>query len=350
LLLPIKWRLVPLLPAAFYPNFAPPIIPTPINLDKVVIFCSVGEFFSTIRGVKSLDADSLAFLHAIASESSLSAVSKRLGVTRSALSHRLREIEKRIGASLFHRTTRRLVLTKAGEVLFTHAERITAEVQEANTALQESLGSISGHLRVTAPPVLGRVWLGPMVDRFLEKYPDITIEVQLTDRRVDLIAERFDLAVRVAKSLPQDAIAYPLRKIRWLLCASKRYLDQHGTPQRLEELRAHRYLCYARAEPDRRLRARIGGRHQEVSLKPFLTSNDAELLLRTVRSGRGMCVLPDFLVEEHIANGTLQVLLGKADIELEFGTTAYAIFARHRVLPARIRAFLEHLRGTGSEA
>jgi DNA-binding transcriptional LysR family regulator len=300
--------------------------------------------------MKSLDADCLACLHAIASESSLSAASKRLGVTRSALSHRLREIEKRIGASLFHRTTRRLVLTKAGEVLFAHAEHIAAEVQEANTALQDSLGSISGHLRVTAPPVLGRMWLGPMVESFLEKYPAITVEVQLTERRVDLVAERFDLAVRVAKSLPQDAIAYPLRKIRWILCASKRYLDQHGTPRRLEELGAHRHLCYARAETDRRLRARVGGKLQEVSLKPFLTSNDADLLLRTVKSGRGMCVLPDYLVEEHIANGTLQVVLGKVDFESEFGSTAYAIFAHHRVLPARIRVFLEHLKGPAPEA
>jgi DNA-binding transcriptional LysR family regulator len=105
--------------------------------------------------VKSLDADSLAFLHAIASQSNLTAASKQLGVTRSALSHRLRDIEKRIGASLFHRTTRRLVLSQAGEVLLAHAEQIAAQVQEANSALQESLGSISGHLRITAPPLLG---------------------------------------------------------------------------------------------------------------------------------------------------------------------------------------------------
>jgi DNA-binding transcriptional LysR family regulator len=300
--------------------------------------------------MNSLDADSLALLHAIASESSLSAASKRLGVTRSALSHRLREIERRIGASLFHRTTRRLVLTKAGEVLFAHAEHIAAEVQEANTALQESLGSISGHLRVTAPPVLGRVWLGPMVDSFLEKYPAITVEVQLTERRVDLVAERFDLAVRVAKSLPQDAIAYPLRKIRWILCASKGYLDRHGMPRRIEDLQSHRFLNYARTEPNQPLRARIGGKLHEVARKPYLTSNDAGLLLRIVISGRGMCVLPDYLVEEHIANGSLQVLFRQAEMESEFGTTAYAIFAQHRVLPARIRAFLEHLRGAGSEA
>ena len=297
--------------------------------------------------MKPLDADSLGLLHAIASESSLSAASRRLGVTRSALSHRLREIEKRIGASLFHRTTRRLVLTKGGEALYAHAERVAAEVRKANTALQESLGSVSGHLRVTAPPVLGRVWLGPMVDQFLEKYPDITIEVQLTERRVDLVVERFDLAVRIAKFLPQDAVAYPVRKVRWLLCASQSYLDRRGTPRHLDDLQAYRYLCFARAEPDQRLRARVDGKLHEVSLKPFLTSNDEELLLRTVTSGRGICVFPDYLVEEQVANGDLKVLLGRAQIESEFGSTAYAIVARHKVLPARIRAFLEHLKGTG---
>jgi len=94
--------------------------------------------------VKSLDAESLAFLHAIASQSNLTAASKQLGVTRSALSHRLRDIERRIGASLFHRTTRRLVLSQAGEVLLAHAEQIAAQVREANTALQESLDSNPG--------------------------------------------------------------------------------------------------------------------------------------------------------------------------------------------------------------
>ena len=116
-------------------------------------------------------------------------------------------------------------------------------------------------------------------------------------------------------------------------------------PRRLEELQAHRYLCFARAEPNQRLRAQIGGKLQEVGLKPFLTSNDEELLLRTVTSGRGLCVFPGYLVEEHIKSGSLQVLLRNADIESEFGATAYAIFAPHRVLPARIRLFLEHLKG-----
>lgn len=298
--------------------------------------------------MKTLDADSLTLLHAIACESSLSAASRRLGVTRSALSHRLRDVEKGIGASLFHRNTRRLVLTKTGEALLAHAERIAGQVAEANVALQESLGSISGHLRITAPPVFGRVWLGPLVDRFLEKYPDVTVEIELTDRRVDLIAERFDLAVRVAKSLPQDAIAHPLTKIRWLLCASPLYLAKHGTPQQLEDLSAHRYLRFARAQPDQRLQVRIGGKLQEVTLKPVLASNDDELLLRAVKAGRGICVFPDYLVNELVGNGTLQVLLRDADIESGFGSTAYVLFSQ-RALPARIRVFLEHLRGTRFE-
>ncbi len=293
----------------------------------------------------TLDADSLALLHAIASESSLAAASRRLGVTRSALSHRLRDVERRIGASLFHRTTRRLILTESGKALFAHAEHIAVEVQEANVALQASLGSISGHLRVTAPPVLGRVWLGQMISSFLQKYPDITVEVQLTDRRVDLVAERFDLAVRIARSLPQDAVAYPLRQIRWLLCASRRYLEQHGTPQRLQELRTHRYLCFARGESDYRVRGRIAGKFQEVILKPFFTSNDEGILLTAVAAGRGLCVFPDYLVEEHIARQALQVVLDKVDFESEFGSTAYALFPRQRVLPARVRMLLEYLKG-----
>jgi DNA-binding transcriptional LysR family regulator len=300
--------------------------------------------------MRSLDADSLAFLHALGSQSSLTAASKQLGVTRSALSHRLRDIERRIGVSLFHRTTRRLVLTQAGEILLAHAEQIAARVQEANSALQESLGSISGHLRVTAPPLLGRVWLGPLIDRFLERFPDITIEVQLTDRRVDLVAERFDLGLRVARLLPQELVAYPLRQIDWLLCASRRYLDQFGTPRTLHDLSAHRYLCFARSDLDQRLQARIEGRIQEVSLKPILTSNDDELLLRAVRSGRGLCVFPDYLVGRLISRGSLQRVLPRAEVQSSFGSTVYAIFAQQRILPARIRVFLEHLKSASARS
>jgi DNA-binding transcriptional LysR family regulator len=149
--------------------------------------------------------------------------------------------------------------------------------------------------------------------------------------------------------LPQDAVAHPLMKIRWLLCASPHYLAKYGAPQQLEELSAHRYLRFTRAQPDQRLHARIGGKLQEVTLKPVLTSNDDEFLLRAVRAARGLCVFPDYLVNELVGNGTLQVVLPKADIESAFGSTAYVLFSQHRALPARIRAFLEHLRGTRFE-
>jgi DNA-binding transcriptional LysR family regulator len=135
------------------------------------------------------------------------------------------------------------------------------------------------------------VWLGPLIDRFLQKFP--TSRSRFSSGPAGrVIAERFDLALRVARFLPQDLVAFPLRRITWLLCASRRYLDRFGTPRSLQELRAHRYLCFARSDLDQRLQARIDGKLQEVDLKPILTSNDDELLLRAVRSGRGVCVFP----------------------------------------------------------
>ena len=109
-----------------------------------------------------------------------------------------------------------------------------------------------------------------------------------------------------------------------------------------------RYLRFARSDLDQRLQARVNGKLQEVDLKPILTSNDDGLLLRAVRSGRGLCVFPDYLVEKHVRNGSLQLLLPTAEIQSAFGSTVYAIFARHRMLPARIRVFLEHLKSGGT--
>jgi DNA-binding transcriptional LysR family regulator len=296
--------------------------------------------------MKPLDADSLAFLHTLATEASFSAASARLGVTRSALSHRLRGIETRVGVSLFHRAARRLVVTDAGEAVLGYAQRVAEQVDEANIALQSSIGSVSGHLRITAPTAFGRAWLIPRINSFAGKYPDISLEIILTDQRVDLVEEKFDLALRVAATLPNDLVAYPLRKIRWVLCASREYLKRHGTPARLEDLAKHRYLSFGRTggPASENLRAKAGAKAAEVALRPCLRSNDQDTLVSAVEAGLGISLFPDYVIEHRLKGATLQMVLEKLAFETPFGSTAYALFARHRILPARIRAFLEHVK------
>lgn len=278
-----------------------------------------------------------AFLE-VARRQSFSAAAKALGLTSSSVSKQIARLEERLRVQLLLRTTRRVSLTEAGHVFAERAGRILADVEEAERAVADLDGTPRGMLRVSAPTVIGQLRVAPAVLACRAKYPELRIELDLNDRLVDLVAERIDVAVRVVAEIsPASLVARRLADDVRVLCASPRYLRRRGTPRRLEDLADHDCLTLNQ-EPVARWTL-IGPEGERViPVSGPLRSSDTVTLREAAVAGLGIANLPDYVVHEQIADGTLRRVLP------EYGQSKRAIYAVHAT-PARaaVRAFVETL-------
>src|SRR3954447_1790252 len=188
--------------------------------------------------------DGIATFVAVAEAGSISEAARRLRLSKSVVSERLAELERSVGASLLHRTTRKLSLTEDGAAFLERAARIVREVEEAAADLAERRGTLSGPLRISAPVTFGRMHLGPALYPFLIRHPRVELTLDLDDRRVDAAADGFDAVVRHGPITDSRLVAWRLAPSRRLLVASPAYLERHGAPRSLAELEGHRGLFY----------------------------------------------------------------------------------------------------------
>lgn len=289
----------------------------------------------------------LATFVAVARAGSLSAGARALGLSKAAVSDQLRRLEQRLGARLMNRTTRRLSLTDAGTVCLGHGERMVQEAQAAAEAAAQLHGEPRGVLRVAAPTGLGQRRVVPAVAALQREYPSLKVELSLSAGAADLVAERFDLAVRIGSLPDSRLVARRLGMQQPAFCAAPDYLQRHGTPRTPEELAAHQILEFAPL--GWRGHWRLSGRSRRqlnLQLAPaFLTDSD-EALLSATRAGMGITALPEWLAGDDLASGRLvEVLPG-------WRTRAVPIQAVYREgapLPAKTRVFLRHLVAQFSE-
>src|SRR5271169_4076264 len=176
---------------------------------------------------------------------SFSGAAQQLGIAKSIVSRRIVSLENRLGASMFRRTTRRLSLTEAGQAYYERARRILADVVEAEDMASRSNGELKGKLKVAGPMSFGWRHMSPVVTEFLSAHPEVDIELDLNDRRVDLVSEGFDLAVRIGSLPDSSIIARTLAPCRHVVCASPAYLASHGTPRMPADLASQVHVCLA---------------------------------------------------------------------------------------------------------
>ena len=271
-------------------------------------------------------------------QSSITAASALLDMTPAVASKRLKNLESDVGEALFHRSTRSLSPTGAGTVLYEYARAVIATVDEADACLDAG-SEPSGLLKITTSVAFGRLYLADIVARFLERYSKVRIDVQFTDRIVDLVDEGIDLAFRI--SAPDDAENQIMRRLcsgRRILCASADYLREHGTPANPEMLARHNcvvlnhYDVWKLESAGHRTTIKVGGNYH---------TNDGEAILDVIRNGLGIGVVALWQGAPDIAAGRLarvlpeHELLGQPDV--------YAIYhPTQRRLP-RLRCFLEFL-------
>ncbi|WP_240142197.1 MULTISPECIES: LysR family transcriptional regulator [Nitrosomonas] len=271
----------------------------------------------------------------------ISAAADRMDVAKSVISRRLKELEAHLGVQLFHRTTRQMKLTDSGRAFYEQSVRILADILEAEHAVSQFHGALKGNLKVAVPLSFGLMHLGPAITAFLHTHPDIKFDLDFNDRQVDLLAEGFDLAIRIASLPDSSLIARYLAPVQAVMCASPAYLEHMGTPQTPEELIGHRCLAYSLiSNSDNWNVYDSTGQLIKTRITPYLKASNGEFLRDAAVDGLGIVLLPAFIVYREIEHGALLPIL----TEYHYSQlAAYAIYPQTRHLSQRVRAFVDFL-------
>ena len=275
---------------------------------------------------------------AVVEKGGFSAAARALGISKSAVSKRINQLEKHLGVRLLHRTTRKLSLTEAGERYYEHAAQALTAAGQAENAVTELQGEPQGNLKISSPMSFGRLHVAPLIPKLLMRYPKLQIELVMDDRKVDLVAAGLDVAIR-GGSLPDSTlVARKLAPLRQVLCASPDYIDRYGLPGTPVELTGHNCVLYSYSG-DANQWTLIGEDEPEIVLvSGSYRVNNSEALLEAVREGVGIGRLPTFVAGPDLKTGRLVKLLESYRIP---DYTLYAVFPEREYLPAKVRAFLD---------
>lgn len=272
---------------------------------------------------------------------SISRAADRLNVAKSAVSRRLKELEKHLGVELFHRTTRQMNLTDTGRAFYHQAVRILDDVLEAEIATSQAHGTLKGSLKIALPSTFGLMHMGPVINDFIKEHPQIEFDLDFNDRKVDLIQEGFDLAIRIANLPDSSLIARRIAPVKTIICASPDYLQQMGTPQSPEDLLEHQCLVYSLLRDFEYWHLTdANGNDIKTKIHPYLKTSTGEFLKDAAVAGHGIILVPTFIAYKEIESGSLVPLLKDYS---SHQINAYAIYPQTRHLSQRVRAFVDLL-------
>jgi DNA-binding transcriptional LysR family regulator len=270
---------------------------------------------------------------------SFSAAARRLGLSKASVSREVARLERRLGAQLLRRTTRSMSLTEIGETFYAGCQRVVEEAEQAERSVSELQAEPRGEVRLVAPVSLGQFHLAPRLPPLLARYPKLRVRMDLTDRIVDLVSEKYDLAIRITGRL-SDATMVQRRlcPIRFVVCAAPAYLEKHGTPSDPDELFEHNCLGMG-ASPWHLLLSR----EWAGKLRGDLFVDNGDALRRIALLGHGIVFLPTYLVGDDLGEGRLVRILAD-DLGLE--ASAFALYPQSRHASPKVRALIDHLAAT----
>lgn len=275
---------------------------------------------------------------------SFSAAARDLGVTASSVSRLVAALEVELGTQLVRRSTRRLRLTENGHAAHERAQRVLAEIGEMRAALSERQAAPRGLLRVNVPVAFGHRHVAPHLPAFLARYPDLRIDLDLTDHTVDLVEAGVDVAIRIGALQDSALLARRLADQRRHVVASPAHLERAPALQAPEDLARHECLAFHLQPGDAWLLSGVDGALREVPVRHRLRANNSDALLAAVTGGLGVALLPTWLVNEALADGRLVRLL--PGFEGRFSRQEQGIYGVHRPSPyltPKVRLFLDHL-------
>lgn len=287
------------------------------------------------------DFEGLAMFAKVAEERSFAGAARALGVSVATVSRAVARLEERLGARLLNRTSRQLALTEFGRTIADSALKIYREAEEAEGAVREMSARPRGLVRLSVPMSFGLRWVAPLLPEFFRAYPDVSIDLHLSDATVDLVGQGFDAALRIAVLPDSSLVARKLCAVAPLVVASPDYLKAHGTPQHPSELNGHPCLGYAyRARGDVWRFTNAAGHEAAIKPEGPLRATNSEALLPTVLAGLAIAEFPEFMVADQVRAGTLVPIL--RDWTLPRGGL-YFVTPSARTRPAKIEALAQFL-------
>ena len=271
---------------------------------------------------------------------SFTQAAKQLGLSKSAISRRLSDLEDRLGTQLVQRTTRSLSLTEAGDSLFQRGVGLLADWNEAEADAASENCALAGRIRLAAPLSFGVQYLGPAILDFLELHPDVDFDIDFSDRQIDLISEGIDVAIRIGELNDSTLVARKLAPVEMLAVASPAYLEKQGYPNRPKDLIGFNELRYSNKTRKSWAYSGPNGETGEVEIPSSLRANNGTFLTEAAIAGQGVTISPSFFLFEAVQSGKLEIVLPNyswAEV------TVYAVYPPTRHLSLRVRTWVDFL-------
>jgi len=277
----------------------------------------------------------------VVQSSSFSKAADVLGMSKSSVSKKVSFLEDRLGVRLLNRTTRKLSLTEVGQVFYERCERIMSEAEEAELAITRLQDEPRGHLKLSVPVSFGVMHLGKPMAEFMKRYPDLSVDISLNDRFVDIVDEGFDMALRIGRLADSSLIARKVGSTRLMITASPDYWKEHGKPNHPKELENHNCLSYTLARDAGQWGFVEEGKEFSVKLGGNIKANNGNIVRDLAVSGAGVAGSPAFIVGRDVAEGLLEVALENFEME---AVNIYAVYPHNRHLSAKVRLFVDFLK------
>lgn len=275
---------------------------------------------------------------------SFSAAALAMNTSKSLVSKQISTLEQALGVRLLVRTTRRMSVTEIGAAFYEHCARIVQEADAAARTVSQLQAEPRGVLRITSPVVFGALHLAAAMRDFLEKYPQVEIELNATDRALDLMEEGYDVAIRISSDPPANMVARHIAPLRWLTCAAPSYLERCGTPELPQDLLKHECLVFHGPPAPRGGWAyQVNGKRTELPVKGRCRVNSSDVLLQMALDGMGIVLSPAYVLNRYLRTGQLQEIL--PDSVAYPGMALYAVYMPNRYMQPKVRAFIDHLLG-----
>jgi DNA-binding transcriptional LysR family regulator len=278
----------------------------------------------------------------VANQQGFAPAARALELSTSAVSRYVIELEEWLGIQLFHRTTRKLSLTEEGALYLSRCQLVICDVDDIKQSVSGNLTEPQGKLRITAPVFIAKAWLQDLLPGYLNRYPQVSVELTAVDRFVDLVAEGYDIALRAGELADSTLIARRLMDVDLALVASPVYLAEYGTPASIDDLKSHNCLIDTVSGYANRWPLFDGKKRKSVSVSGNVRVNSGEIVRSLAIAGIGIALLPRFLVLKDIHDSRLVSFL---ESSIDFRAGLYAVYPQRRHVSANIRCFIDYLVG-----
>lgn len=274
---------------------------------------------------------------------SFTAAANSIGQTPSAISRQVARLEKKLGARLLMRTTRKLRLSEVGRSVFQSCSEMLSAAYSATEAVGNFNERPHGLVRVSAPMTYGKIAISPQVSAFLLQYPEVDVQLICTDRLVDLIDDSMDFVIRIEENPSPGLAARRLAEIKYVVCASTTYLERNGKPETPKDLKGHDCLFFGDQENDSKWVFRRGAEKVTVPVRGRYIVNHSEAMLGAIQDGVGIGLLPYFTARSTLEQNGLVRLFSDWELVTNYQGTAWILYLPNRHLPPKTRLFIDHL-------